>query len=379
MKLRVFYSWQSDLPNKTNRGYIGNCIDKAIKEIYRKNNNISECIVDVDSRDETGMPDLVNNIFSKIDQCDIFISDITVINSETKFRKTPNPNVLIELGYASSKIGWEKVLCIYNTEYGPIEDLPFDIRSRKPLVYSTKQENKANLALLIETQIQGIIDNHISNKKFYNSIKKEIDLGLQAILIDITKLFYFRETPKCYDYNLLLHMTKESIEKELENRKILGFQLFKNQETDINEFIRFYNDQINIHFLNPKEKNLLARIILELKELKKILNNKDIYDELEKEEKYGLIDAHNMNKTNPENNFILVEILKDNKSLVLDSGEFSKASLNKLLNYFMLKNNSVKYISNTIFNLANEINEWTRNTGGFFIFNERLLEKTPNP
>lgn len=378
MKLRVFYSWQSDLPNNTNRGYIGNCIDKALKEIYRKNNNISEYVIDTDSRYETGTPDLVNNIFSKIDQCDIFIADITIINLDTRFRKTPNPNVLIELGYASSKIGWEKMLCIYNTEYGQIEDLPFDIRSRKPLVYSTKQTNNANLVFLIETQIQEIIDNHISNKKFYNTIKKKIDIGLQSILIDITKLLYFRETPKCYDYNLLLHMTKESIEKELGSRKILGFQLFKNQETDINEFVSFYNDQINIHFLNSKEKNLLARIILELKELKKILNNIDIYDELDRDEKYGLIDAYKMNKSNPENNFILVEILKDNKNLVLDSGEFSKDSLTKLLTYFMVKDNSVKHISNTIFNMINEINEWTRNTGGFFIFNERLLANNTN-
>lgn len=35
-----------------------------------------------------------------------------------------NPNVLIELGYASSKLGWDRILCIHNLMYGKIEDLP---------------------------------------------------------------------------------------------------------------------------------------------------------------------------------------------------------------------------------------------------------------
>ena len=32
MKCTIFYSWQSDLPNKDNRSFIENCIEKAIKK-----------------------------------------------------------------------------------------------------------------------------------------------------------------------------------------------------------------------------------------------------------------------------------------------------------------------------------------------------------
>ena len=33
MKCTIFYSWQSDLPNKDNRSFIENCIEKSIKKI----------------------------------------------------------------------------------------------------------------------------------------------------------------------------------------------------------------------------------------------------------------------------------------------------------------------------------------------------------
>jgi len=33
MKQRIFYSWQSDLPNNNNRGFIENALEKAISNI----------------------------------------------------------------------------------------------------------------------------------------------------------------------------------------------------------------------------------------------------------------------------------------------------------------------------------------------------------
>jgi len=169
-----------------------------METIHNNNNSISEWTIESDSRGETGTPELASTIFSKIDQCDIFIADVSIINQDSRNRKVCNPNVLIELGYASSKLGWEKILCVYNLSYGQIEDLPFDIRHRKPLTY--RADNKI-LTKVLNIQIQSIIDNHISNKKYFTSIKREIDLSLQAILIDISKLLFFRDVPKCYDYN----------------------------------------------------------------------------------------------------------------------------------------------------------------------------------
>ena len=38
MKFTIFYSWQSDLPNNTHRGFIESAIEKAIKNIGKDEN-----------------------------------------------------------------------------------------------------------------------------------------------------------------------------------------------------------------------------------------------------------------------------------------------------------------------------------------------------
>lgn len=45
-------------------------------------------------------------------------------------RATPNPNVLVELGYAAHSLGWDRIIVVVNTAHGAIEELPFDFRAR---------------------------------------------------------------------------------------------------------------------------------------------------------------------------------------------------------------------------------------------------------
>lgn len=374
MKLKVFYSWQSDLPNKSNRQFIMDCLEKAMGSIHKNNLSISDWSIESDSRGETGTPELASAIFSKIDQCDIFIADVSIINHVSDLRKVCNPNVLIELGYASSKLGWEKILCVYNLTYGRVEDLPFDIRHRKPLIYNS--DNKL-LIKVLTAQIQSIIDNHISNKKYFTSIKREIDLSLQAILIDISKLLFFRDVPKCYNYNQILHFTEEELTIELFEKKLIGFQLFKNNLPHLVEFIEFYNNQVYLNFLNEKERNTLAKIILQFKDLLHLISNIEIYEKGESEEKFALIDAFKMNKENQKDSYILVEKLVGNKSVVLDSGTFKKSQLPLLMHYFRVKSESIGFVVRKIHELSLEINEWIRLTGDYFIFNDRQI-KNPN-
>ncbi|NLI35182.1 MAG: hypothetical protein GX416_01510 [Bacteroidales bacterium] len=370
MKLKIFYSWQSDLPNNTNRQFIMDCLEKAMKTIHQNNLSISDWIIESDSRGESGTPELASTIFSKIDQSDIFIADISIINQGKDFRKICNPNVLIELGYASSKLGWDRILCVYNLAYGQIEDLPFDIRHRKPLTYNL--DNKALVKILIN-QLQSIIDNRISNKLYFTSIKKEIDLSLQAVLIDVSKMLFFRETPKSYDYNLILHSTIDELVVELFERKLLGFQLFKNNTPHLEEFIALYNNQVYLNFLNEKEKHTLAKIILQFKDFNNIINNTEIYNKAGVKKEYCIIDATKMNKENPKDSYILTEKIEGDKHIVLDSGIFKKSKLTDLTNLYQLKSDAVQYVAQKIFELSTEINEWVRITGNYFIVNERLF------
>lgn len=58
----VFYSWQSDLPNKNNRNFIKECIEKAIKEV-NKNGMCLE--VDRDTNGISGFPNIQKTILQK--------------------------------------------------------------------------------------------------------------------------------------------------------------------------------------------------------------------------------------------------------------------------------------------------------------------------
>jgi len=57
-------------------------------------------------------------------------------------RPTPNPNVLIELGYALKRLGWNRILMILNAEFGKVEALPFDLRMKRVITYTAKKEDQ---------------------------------------------------------------------------------------------------------------------------------------------------------------------------------------------------------------------------------------------
>lgn len=138
--LKVFYSWQSDLQGKFNRYFIEDCMQRAIKELDREGIINIDFILDRDTKKVKGTPEIVKVIFDKIKNSNLFVADISIINSGHLNRKTPNPNVLIELGYAAGILGWENIICVFNSSMGKIEDLPFDIRTRRILSYNLGEE-----------------------------------------------------------------------------------------------------------------------------------------------------------------------------------------------------------------------------------------------
>src|SRR5438270_6437159 len=109
----VFYSWQSDLPNATNRGFIQKALENAAKAIRDDDTVQVEPVVDRDTVGVPGAPDIASTIFAKIDQAQIFVCDVSIVDASAR-RPAPNPNVLIELGYARRALGHDKVILAMN-------------------------------------------------------------------------------------------------------------------------------------------------------------------------------------------------------------------------------------------------------------------------
>ena len=135
----VFYSWQSDLPET--RSVIQWALNKAIKNLNRDLDLDEPLRVDQDTEGVAGWPDITTALLDKIDQCEIFVADITPINGpNSDFRITPNPNVLLELGYAlGTGFGRTRIICVINTHYlpdGDLRGLPFDLRGSRPVQFT---------------------------------------------------------------------------------------------------------------------------------------------------------------------------------------------------------------------------------------------------
>lgn len=380
MKVNIFYSWQSDLPNNKNRSLIEDCINKALKNVFEANKVISEYYLDSDSRNEAGTPDLVSSIFSKIDICDIFICDISIVNGKERqdeARLMPNPNVMIELGYAAKSIDWSNIICIFNKEFGEIEDLPFDIRFRKPITYNSAVDTSAEkkkLVKLLESSLCQVFNQRLSDKKHYQKTKRSIDLGMQAILIDFTKLL-FRESGNAekYNYPRLLNSSMEDILGVIKNKEFLGFELFKNLTLNINDFTDFFNNDINTYFLTDLEKKLIVKIIYALREFKEILDTKN-FSQIESNNKYRVISASEMNAKNTNNSYILLEVIDKERGIVIDSGVFEEEHIKLLLNRYVIPHSFQTVFVNAILNITSVVNDWIKTTGNYFIINNRLIE-----
>ena len=79
MEIRIFYSWQSDLPNSTNRGFIERALEQAARSIQSDETFKVEPVIDRDTAGIPGSPDIANTILSKIEQAHIFVCDVSII------------------------------------------------------------------------------------------------------------------------------------------------------------------------------------------------------------------------------------------------------------------------------------------------------------
>lgn len=133
----IFYSWQSDSPKSVNRNFIEDCLQRAIKVLSRE--DLTEVLIDRDTQGISGMPDIGQAILEKIRKSSLVVADLTIINPQSvrrpNERPVSNPNVLFELGYAFGTRGERAMIGVFNTAFGDVEELPFDLRPKRLLTY----------------------------------------------------------------------------------------------------------------------------------------------------------------------------------------------------------------------------------------------------
>src|SRR5258708_1432270 len=101
---RVFFSWQSDRSSREGKNFIERALEIATKRIS-KDLQIEEdprdpLKLDKDTLDVPGSPPIFDTIRKKIDRSAVFVADLTFVSKRPSGEPSPNPNVLIEYGYA---------------------------------------------------------------------------------------------------------------------------------------------------------------------------------------------------------------------------------------------------------------------------------------
>ncbi len=156
MNLTIFYSWQETTNRVFNKDFIRTCIEDALKNI-ENTGQLKGVLFKVQESTNNlgGTPNIPDTIEQRTRDCDIFIGDLSVVNSFSnlekfirKIRKKKlqyfiNNNVYGEFNRALAELDFQQVISVMNIAYGDPEDdsllIPFDTRHRRnPITYNLK-------------------------------------------------------------------------------------------------------------------------------------------------------------------------------------------------------------------------------------------------
>ena len=191
MKLKLFFSWQSDV--KDNHEKIGDALRKVCDDIRFEGEY--DIVYDESTWARSGSPVIEDVVLEKIQKCDLFVADLTPVATTSK-KDFPNPNVMYELGVAKSSMIDDVILMLYT---GTIDTnrMPFDINHKRLSSFS-----KSKITDFVRLMAQTAVENpkHTSafdeNDKFLyydRNVKKNITSGkyLPNVFLENRKIKQF--------------------------------------------------------------------------------------------------------------------------------------------------------------------------------------------
>ena len=282
--MKIFYSWQSDLPAENTKNFIQKAIKVAIKEL-NQTLNIDLLEFDRDTQNVPGTPEIPSTILRKIAEADIFIADLSYVHQKSE-KGIPNPNVLLEYGFALQCLGDARIIGILNGNYGDVSCIPFDLRHRRwPITFTlSENEKEQNIEVIqkklvddIKGAIKVILDMGEAYKSRFieDNTKKRIPIYPKNFkrLIRQQKVPEADFVQECKDYELYY---KDFIDilKELPNACLSFLNICLDRSKDgcvlISEVEKCLGDlssnQVKELFLICNQKNLICNSEIDIHE-----------------------------------------------------------------------------------------------------------------
>lgn len=287
MAQHIFYSWQADTPTATCKNLIGRALQDAIGTLNAnaeiegadRDDDPKSAILDQDTAGEPGSPPIVETIFRKIDRAAVFISDLTYVAERKDGRRSPNPNVLFEHGWAWKSLSWRAVISVMNIAHGDPREhpLPFDLQhSRGPIFFDCpdnatveqRQAARAGLVKALVPKLRAILDDEVLQAARAPAAPAEPhphDLELvrrwQALLTEPVRLFlrehnfsdvYLRKNAEAFHE---INETWRGAKFEFDDPKLQGaFQEFLTTNSSLCRLLieRTYVLDTNVELAGPK-------------------------------------------------------------------------------------------------------------------------------
>jgi hypothetical protein len=116
--------------------------------------------VDHDTHGVGGSPLIAETILGKIRDAAVFVADVTPIATTAAGKRVPNPNVMIELGYAMKVLDDQQIVLVMNgAEGAALKYLPFDLRHRRVPIHfklsrDSTEEQRVEVAKELKAELR---------------------------------------------------------------------------------------------------------------------------------------------------------------------------------------------------------------------------------
>jgi hypothetical protein len=298
MNYKVFFAYQSDIPEEFGKKFIIEAMDQTIDRMKKEGINLE---LEYGMRKTPGNPLLIEEMLGKSKNADLVLVDLTFTSSKNWFESkkikflnkeirvlnrfedklSPNPNALLEMGYAWAQKGYHRTALLMNTAYGTPEDLPVDLKGfRWAIPFNI---NEINFSEAKQKRKELAID-------LYNAIKPAISSDAQYQQ-ERLKPILLRRNWRPRDFNTIYSPTEDAKEKikklriDLENNTVaqrivgpknsgktrLAFELY----SKIDNYIDFHENHNKVLYydLDGGDLRSIESKLIDLRELnqKKIL------------------------------------------------------------------------------------------------------------
>ena len=199
-------------------------------------------------------------------------------------------------------------------------------------------------------------------KKYLNNyIKNRIANDIFVTLYYLKKVIHGYNLDTNTLENILgtINYSRKEIENSIKNQNYLGFQILKNMDELRDLFSGVLNDNLILKYSTHNDSINILRINNNLYRLEIILKNLNNYNKCaESGIEYSVINGKSLNPENDEKYLLVKKTKHQDRFVVYDSGFFDDGDIDKILNRFVLKNDSAKEISYLICETFGLMKKW---------------------